>query len=158
MWENRFYTAEEALQALAEARSQCARLTRKLEYLQTKSTAVTGRVSAAPVQGSGHGRSDLWDTLAETRTDLQRQLRSALALEQQVSQWIDSLPRASWRMVLRYRYLDAMNCQEIADEFGFPVYAVVDVYDIIEYLEEGGKNAEDVERIRNYLSVYGAQA
>ncbi|MBE6758877.1 MAG: orotate phosphoribosyltransferase [Ruminococcaceae bacterium] len=46
--------------------------------------------------------------------------------------------------------------QEIADEFGFPVYSVVDVYDIIEYLEEGGKNAEDVERIRNYLSVYGA--
>ena len=33
---------------------------------------------------------------------------------------------------------------EIADEFGFPVYSVVDVYDIIEYLEEDSKNAENV--------------
>ena len=47
---------------------------------------------------------------------------------------------------------------EIADEFGFPVYSVVDVYDIIEYLEEDEKNAENVERIKKYLEVNGAKA
>ncbi|MBQ8149752.1 MAG: orotate phosphoribosyltransferase [Clostridia bacterium] len=47
---------------------------------------------------------------------------------------------------------------EVADEFGFPVYSVVDVYDIIEYLEEDEKNAENVERIKNYLAVNGAKA
>ena len=47
---------------------------------------------------------------------------------------------------------------EIADEFGFPVYSVVDVYDIIEYLEEDSKNAENVERIKKYLEVNGAKA
>ena len=47
---------------------------------------------------------------------------------------------------------------EIADEFGFPVYSVVDVYDIIEYLEEDEKNAENVERIKKYLQVNGARA
>ena len=46
--------------------------------------------------------------------------------------------------------------EEIAEEFGFPVYSVVDVYDIIEYLESDGSYAEDVERIKNYLKVYGA--
>ena len=46
---------------------------------------------------------------------------------------------------------------EIADEFGFPVYSVVDVYDIIEYLEEDEKNAENVERIKKYLEVNGAR-
>ncbi len=46
---------------------------------------------------------------------------------------------------------------EIADEFGFPVYSVVDVYDIIEYLEEDEKNRENVERIKNYLAVNGAK-
>lgn len=46
---------------------------------------------------------------------------------------------------------------EIEEQFGFPVYSVVDVYDIIEYLEEDPKNAENVARIRNYLSVYGAK-
>ena len=45
---------------------------------------------------------------------------------------------------------------EIEEQFGFPVYSVVDVYDIIEYLEEDPANAENVTRIRNYLAVNGA--
>ena len=47
--------------------------------------------------------------------------------------------------------------QEVTDEFGFPVYSVVDVYDIIEYLKENPANAENVERIEKYLSVNGAK-
>ena len=47
---------------------------------------------------------------------------------------------------------------EIEEEFGFPVYSVVDVYDIIEYLEEKEENRENVERIKKYLEVYGANA
>jgi orotate phosphoribosyltransferase len=48
--------------------------------------------------------------------------------------------------------------KEVEEEFGFPVYSVVDVYDIIEYLEEDEANAENVQRIRNYLAVNGAKA
>ena len=48
--------------------------------------------------------------------------------------------------------------QEIEEEFGFPVYSVVDVYDIIEYLEEDDSNTENVARIKNYLAVNGAKA
>lgn len=47
---------------------------------------------------------------------------------------------------------------EIGEEFGFPVYSVVDVYDIIEYLEEDIANEENVTRIKKYLEVYGAKA
>ena len=47
---------------------------------------------------------------------------------------------------------------EVEEEFGFPVYSVVDVYDIIEYLEEDDTNAENVARIRNYLAVNGAKS
>ena len=47
---------------------------------------------------------------------------------------------------------------EIGEEFGFPVYSVVDVYDIIEYLEEDAANAENVARIKNYLAINGAKA
>lgn len=46
---------------------------------------------------------------------------------------------------------------EVEEEFGFPVYSVVDVYDIIEYLEEDPANNENVERIKNYLAVNGAK-
>ena len=48
--------------------------------------------------------------------------------------------------------------QEIEEQFGFPVYSIVDVYDIIEYLEEDEANRENVERIKNYLAVNGAKA
>ncbi len=48
--------------------------------------------------------------------------------------------------------------QEVEEEFGFPVYSVVDVYDIIEYLEADPKNTENVTRIKNYLAVNGAKA
>ena len=46
--------------------------------------------------------------------------------------------------------------KEIEEEYGFPVYSVVDVYDIIEYLVSEGGNEENVERIKNYLAVNGA--
>ena len=48
--------------------------------------------------------------------------------------------------------------QEIEEQFGFPIYSVVDVYDIIEYLEEDPANAENVARIKAYLEVNGAKA
>ncbi len=47
---------------------------------------------------------------------------------------------------------------EISDEYGFPVYSVVDVYDIIEYLEEKPENLENVNRIKAYLEINGAKA
>lgn len=46
---------------------------------------------------------------------------------------------------------------EIGEEFGFPVYSVVDVYDIIEYLKENPENAENVRRIEDYLAINGAK-
>ncbi|MBO5440824.1 MAG: orotate phosphoribosyltransferase [Clostridia bacterium] len=51
---------------------------------------------------------------------------------------------------------DKSAMQEIGEEFGFPVYSVVDVYDIIEYLEGQEGNEENVARIKKYLEVYGA--
>lgn len=46
---------------------------------------------------------------------------------------------------------------EISEQYGFPVYSVVDVYDIIEYLEENPANTENVERIKAYLKINGAK-
>ncbi len=46
---------------------------------------------------------------------------------------------------------------EVGEEFGFPVYSVVDVYDILEYLEEDPTNEENVTRIKNYLAINGAK-
>ena len=53
---------------------------------------------------------------------------------------------------------DKSAIAEVGEEYGFPVYSVVDVYDIIEYLEEDDKNRENVERIKKYLEINGAKA
>ena len=47
---------------------------------------------------------------------------------------------------------------EVGEEFGFPVYSVVDVYDIIEYLSEKPEHKEDVDRIKSSLEVWGAKS
>ena len=52
---------------------------------------------------------------------------------------------------------DKSAMAEVGEEFGFPVYSVVDVYDIIEYLSEDEKNKENVDRIKAYLEINGAK-
>ncbi len=47
--------------------------------------------------------------------------------------------------------------QEIEEQFGFPVYSIVDVYDIIEHLGEKPGNEENITRIKNYLAINGAK-
>ena len=47
---------------------------------------------------------------------------------------------------------------EVEEEFGFPVYSIADVYDILEYLSEDESNRENIARIRAYLAVNGAKA
>lgn len=46
---------------------------------------------------------------------------------------------------------------EISEQYGFPVYSIVDVYDILEYLEENPENKENIDRIRAYLAINGAK-
>ncbi len=46
---------------------------------------------------------------------------------------------------------------EVGEEFGFPVYSVVDVYDILEYLDKNPANKENADRIRAYLEINGAK-
>ena len=47
--------------------------------------------------------------------------------------------------------------KEIEQEFGFPVWSVVNVNDIIEYLSAEPEHEEDVKRIKSYLEVNGAK-
>ena len=52
---------------------------------------------------------------------------------------------------------DKSAMAEVGEEYGFPVYSVVDVYDIIEYLEADDANHANVEIIKTYLAVNGAK-
>ena len=48
--------------------------------------------------------------------------------------------------------------QEVEAEFGFPVFSIADVYDILEYLSDDERNEEHIARIKAYLAVNGAKA
>ena len=48
--------------------------------------------------------------------------------------------------------------REVQETYGFPVYAIADVYDILEYLEERPEDREKAARIRAYLEEYGEKA
>lgn len=52
---------------------------------------------------------------------------------------------------------DMSAMKEIEQEFGFPVWSVVNVNDIIEYLSSEPEHEEDVKRIKSYLEVNGAK-
>ena len=45
--------------------------------------------------------------------------------------------------------------REVQETYGFPVYSIADVYDILEYLEETPEGTEKAARIRAYLAEYG---
>lgn len=48
--------------------------------------------------------------------------------------------------------------QEVEAAFGFPVYSIATVYDILEYLSDDPRNEEHIARIQAYLAVNGAKA
>lgn len=106
------------LASLTEARSQVARIERRIRALRDKSTAVTpvyGKVGSRTNRGS-RGRSELWNLLCDEEARLTAQMKQLLAVEHQAEAWIDLLPKDGWRMVLRYRYLDGMGYPQIVDK------------------------------------------
>lgn len=114
--EQRMERVQSLLASLAEARSQTARLERRIEYLKAKCTAVTQHYGVRRGSGGGRGVSELWNLLQDETARLTEQVERLLSLQRQVEAWIDLLPKDLWRMALRYRYLDGMGYPEAAEE------------------------------------------
>lgn len=106
-------SAKETLQAVAEMKSQIARLCARIELLEAKCTKVTTRYGG---KAGTLDHNELWNVLSDERSRLSEQLRLVLSMERQLSEWIDRLPRERWRMVLRLRYLDGLSFPEVTGE------------------------------------------
>ena len=111
-----FSEIRQAQEAVEEGRSQVARLRRDVRYWESRCTSATGSRYGVKVSGGGPVRGGAWDELCERKDALARQERAVAEQEQTLSQWIDSLPKPRWRMVLRARYLDGMPLGEVAEE------------------------------------------
>ena len=111
--ETRQKSARDILKAVAEVKSQAIRLGQRIELLENKCTNITARYGGRA--GGVQDHNELWTILSDERARLAGQLRLVMAMERQISGWIDLLPREPWRMVLRLRYLDGLSFQEVTD-------------------------------------------
>lgn len=112
--ERKYLRSRSALESVEEGRIQLARLRREVRYLEGRCTAATA--SYDPKTGSGtQGPADSWAVLADRRKELEDLEAAQSAREQQVCGWIELLPKARWRMLLRARYLDGMDLRDVAD-------------------------------------------
>jgi orotate phosphoribosyltransferase len=85
-------------------------------------------------------------------------IRESMALMQNVNAKVAGVIIMVNRMEKGKTDMGAM--EEITAEFGFPVYSIVTIYDIIDYLEthpERLPSPDHIDRIREYLSEYGAK-
>ena len=114
--EQRICSARLALEEIEEMRSQVARLRRGVEHLQAKCTGTTRGYGYRTGGGDGRGREEIMSQLCDRRSELEQWERRLREREDEVTGWIDLLPRPRWRMVLRCRYLDGMELPEVAQE------------------------------------------
>ena len=102
------------LESVEEKRLQVGRMRRNVRMMQDKCRCSSGRRDYP--SGGQRGRGDLLDTLLERKEELLQEEQKLHQLEKKVEGWIELLPQARWRTVLRYRYLDGMDLPEVAQE------------------------------------------
>lgn len=110
--EGKPFSARQVLDSLADMKSQIRRLTRRIEFLETKCENITRRYGS---KGGAAPCNELWLVLSDERTRLTEQLRQVLAMERQVQAWLALLPKPLWRLVLQYRYLEGMSFQQVTE-------------------------------------------
>ena len=114
--QKKYLRSRETLEAVEEIRSEVARMRRGVERLQAKCTGATRSYGFRTGGGDGRGPEEMMSQLCDRRSELEQWERRLREREDEVTGWIDLLPRPRWRMVLRCRYLDGMELPEVAQE------------------------------------------
>ena len=110
--ERKYMHARRELEAVEEGRLQLARLHREVQHLENQCTSVTQRYTDR-TGSSREVHNVLWDQLADKRQLLLLQQHVQEQREQEVLQWIELLPNPRWKLLLRCRYLEGMDLQDI---------------------------------------------
>lgn len=108
----------EFLDSYWELRKEHRRLERKIEELESQCQSVTAKYSPLPGGGGGNGNS-AWDALVEARERAGTKLAETLYKEADIEQFINSLPEPQHRMLLKYRYLELLKWEPIAEKMNY---------------------------------------
>ena len=105
---------QRTLESVSELRGQVQRIRAKILELEGRCAYQTGSYGVR-LRGSGLTTEEVWALLSDERERLSIQLEKLLQLERLIELRIDSLPRSTWRLVLRYRYLDNLSFGQIRE-------------------------------------------
>lgn len=109
--------AREFLNRYWELRQEEKRLERKIEELETQCRNVTAKYRAVP--GGAGGGNNVWDALIEAKERAEQGLAEALKAEKEIEKFIAKIPKPKHRQVLRYRYLDLLKWEPIAEKMNY---------------------------------------
>lgn len=104
----------EFLESARWAHAKAARLSRKVEDLETQVLRVTPAYTGMP-KGGGGDSSKAWVILAQLRDEYLQEKVRAERLEKEVSDFIDTLEVPEHREVLHLRYCERLHWPEVVD-------------------------------------------
>lgn len=108
----------EFLGSYRELRYEHGRLERKIAELESQCQSATAKYNTLPGGKGGRGNT-AWDALVEARERAGEKLAETLRREADVESFINSLPVPIHRQLLRFRYLELLDWQSVADKMGY---------------------------------------
>lgn len=94
-----------------------------LSRLMDSRDRVTTIITDMP-RGNGNDKSLIADEIIDLQNDLQNKLKKAMVLRTEIKNKIEELSEIDEIIVLSYRYIDNMACEEIAERMSFSIRTV----------------------------------
>lgn len=94
-----------------------------LSRLMDSRDRVTTIITDMP-RGNGNDKSLIADEIIDLQNDLQNKLKKAMVLRTEIKNKIEELNEIDQIIVLSYRYIDNMACEEIAERMNFSIRTI----------------------------------
>lgn len=94
-----------------------------LSRLMDSRDRVTTIITDMP-RGNGNDKSLIADEIIDLQNDLQNKLKKAMVLRTEIKNKIEELSEIDEIIVLSYRYIDNMACEEIAERMSFSIRTI----------------------------------
>lgn len=100
------------LNSVLECHLEIRRVRRKLDALESRAMNVTSQLTGMP-RGGNSDRDAVLAALADATSEYYKRLAAAEKRELEVTEFIDSIPDQTHRIILRLRYLDRKRWADI---------------------------------------------
>ena len=100
-------------------RAEGNRMEDKIKDLEALSCRATQQLTGMPGGGGKKGGSNVWDTLADMRSQAVDLLQKSLDRCREIEGFLDRVPTDKYRLILKYHYIDGMVFTRIAEVMNY---------------------------------------